>query len=97
MMGPFRKTDQQSDPIYDTPFCRYIPLPGLLPSHRKLCNYAEPQPTYFHFPSSNFTVHDPVLNPAGDGLRHTSQGEKFTFQITEIVQKEKVTFFEKKF
>ncbi len=37
-----------------------------------------------------------MLSPAGDGLKHTSQEENFTFQITEIVQKEKVTFFEKK-
>ncbi len=37
-----------------------------------------------------------MLSPAGDGLKHTSQEENFTFQITEIVQKEKVTFFPKK-
>jgi hypothetical protein len=41
-------------------------------------------------------VHDQVLSPAGDGLKQTSQEENFTFQITEIVQKEKVTFFPKK-
>ncbi len=42
--GPFRNTDQQSDRIYDTPFCRCTMLPRLLPRHRKLCNYAEPKP-----------------------------------------------------
>jgi hypothetical protein len=40
-------------------------------------------------------VQDPVLSAAGDGLKHNSQGDNFTFHITEIVQKEKVTFFEK--
>jgi hypothetical protein len=58
-------------------------------------HFAWAKPTYVEFSSSNFTVHDQVLSPAGDGLKHTSQ-EEFTFQITEIVQKEKVTFFEKK-
>jgi hypothetical protein len=37
-----------------------------------------------------------VLSPAGDDIIPISQEENFTFQITEIVQKEKVTFFEKK-
>jgi len=32
-----------------------------------------------------------VLSPAGDGLKHTSQGENFTF--TRTVKKEKVAFF----
>jgi hypothetical protein len=41
-------------------------------------------------------VQHQVLSPAGDGLKHTTQGENSTFQITEIVQKENVTFFEKK-
>jgi len=57
-------------------------------------HFAWAKPTYFNFSSSNFSV-DQVLSPAGDGLKHTSQGENFSFQITEIVQK-KVTFFEKK-
>jgi hypothetical protein len=51
------------------------------------------KPAYFDFLSSNFNVHDPVLSPAWDGLEHTCQEENFTFQITKIVQKEKVTFF----
>jgi hypothetical protein len=58
--------------------------------------FAWAKPTFFHFSSSNFTVQYQVLSPAGDGFKHTSQGENFTFQITEIVQKEKVTFFRKK-
>ncbi len=60
-------------------------------------HFARDKPAYFDFSSSNFTVqHQVLLSPAGDGLKHTSQEENFTFQITEIVQKEKVTFFEKK-
>jgi hypothetical protein len=55
--------------------------------------FASAKPAYFDFSSSNFTVQDQVLSPADDGLKHTSQEENFTFQITEIVQKEKVTFF----
>jgi hypothetical protein len=41
-------------------------------------------------------VQDQVLSAAGDDFKHTSQEENFTFQITEIVQKEKVTFFLRK-
>jgi hypothetical protein len=59
-------------------------------------HFAWPKPAYFDFSSSNFTVQDQVLSPAGDGLKQTSQEENFTFQITKIVQKEKVTFLEKK-
>jgi hypothetical protein len=51
---------------------------------------ASARPAYFDFSSSNFTVPDEVLSPAGAGLKHTSQEDNFTFQITEIVQKEKV-------
>ncbi len=58
-------------------------------------HFAWAKPAYIHCSSPNFTVQDPVLSAAGDGLKHNSQGDNFTFHITEIVQKEKVTFFEK--
>jgi len=58
-------------------------------------HFALAKPTYVDL-WANVTVHDQMLSPAGDGLKHTSQEKNFTFQITEIVQKEKVTFFEKK-
>jgi hypothetical protein len=42
--GPFKNNDPQAYRIYDTLFCRCTQLPRLLPSHRKVYNYAEPKP-----------------------------------------------------
>jgi len=101
--GPFRKNRPAVRSYLRNSFLQIRTVAGPFtepPKTVQLCwaktNLPELKPTCFHFSSSNFTVQDQVLNPAGDGLKHTSQAENFTFQITEIVQKEKVTFFGKK-
>jgi hypothetical protein len=68
-------TEQQSNPIYYSLFCRCKALVCLLPANARLVNYAEPNPfsrakeTYFDLPSSNFTMQDRRLSTAGDAVR----------------------------
>jgi len=67
-------------------------------SHRNLYNYSKPKLFFwaktacFNFSSSNFTVHDHILNTAGDALRSCAQKKlpfitclHFTWEISAHV------------
>jgi len=64
--GQIRNTEQQSDPIYYTLFCRCTTLLRLLPPSSQTVYFCWAKLVCFDFSSSNFTMQDHVLSTAGE-------------------------------